>query len=178
MFYNSAPNNPQNVRINIDLRRKSESVIISYTDGGRVVEAALGVVHPYSGHSNEAYNGWVNQDGKTIWKGFFQDTYGAVILVVDKFLSQGDGQSGNILGGSIWFQNFNRYAPNNPQQGPLKMCWEITLGPYDCRSFLVNNKYVIMNSTYYPTNKGENANMLYEKLGDFNGIAKDAAGFN
>lgn len=187
LFYNSNPNSPTNVQVNIDLSRSSDTVIVSYQDGGVTHEAAFGSVHPTNGSvSNTMYNGWVNQSGKQIWKGFFQDKYGAIVLIVDKYISQGDGQSGNILGGSIWFQNFNRYYPNNPTQGPLKMCWEITMGPYDCRTFIIGmnpadpSNYpgmVSVTSSYNPNNHGPDANMNYEKLGDFNGISKSAAGF-
>jgi hypothetical protein len=177
LFYKSNPNSPTNVRVNIDIRRKKEAVIISYRDGGRVVEAAFGVIHPYSGIQNEQHNGWVNQDGKSVWKGFFQDEWGAIVLVVDRMLSQGDGVPGQFLGGSIWFQNFNKeYYPNFPYQGPTKMCWQITMGPYDCRSFLVSG-VVNMISSYYPTTKGPNKQNHYQKLGDFDGISRDAAGF-
>jgi hypothetical protein len=176
MFFNSNPNNPQNVQININLSRPSDAVIISYSDAGQTHEAAYGTTHPYSGVSDASFNGWVNQSGKQVWKGFFQDTYGAIVLIVDKFITQGDGQSGNILGGSVWFQNFNRYYPNFGTQGPTKMCWQISMGPYDCRTFLVGD-VVSVTSSYYPNNHGPDANMNYEKLGDFNGIAKDASGF-
>lgn len=176
LFYNSNPNNPTDIRINIDLNRPAESVIISYVDNGRVVEAAFGTVHPYSGHSDDRYNGWYNQNGQLVWKGFFQDWYGAIVLIIDQNVSQGDGQAADILGGSIWFQNFNRYYPNFPLQGPLKMCWEIEMGPYDCRTFLKNGK-VSMTSSYYPNNRGPDAGMNYEKLGEFSGIVASEAGF-
>lgn len=179
MFYNSNPNNPTNVTVTLNMASPSESVIIRYTDGGAVHEAALGTTHPYSGHSDASYNKWYldTSTDKQVWKGFFQDTYGAVIIIVDKFLSQGDGQIGNILGGSVWFQNFNRFYPNFGQQGPLKMCWQIEMGPYDCRTWLVGNNVVPASSTYPNNTKGPDQNMYYEKLGDFNGIAKDASGF-
>lgn len=176
LFYNSNPNNPSDIRINIDLERPSESVIISYVENGRIVEAAFGIVHPYSGHSDDRYNRWYDQDGKLVWKGFFQDWYGAIVLIIDEYVSQGDGQPADILGGSIWFQNFNRYYPNFPLQGPLTMCWEIEMGPYDCRSFLKKGK-VSMTSSYYPTTKGPDAGMYYEKLGEFSGIIASEAGF-
>lgn len=194
MFFNSNPNSPTDIRINIDLNRSVDSVVVSFVDGGRVIEGAFGTVHPCavnpqlaqqmmymfgvpcSGHSNNSHNGWVNQGGQLIWKGFFQDEYGAIVLVIDNNVTQGDGQPANILGGSIWFQNFNRYYPNNPIQGPKKMCWEISLGPYDCRTFLSGGK-VSMTSSYYPTNRGPDANVNYEKLGDFTGIIRNEAGF-
>lgn len=176
LFFNSNPNNPTDVRINIDLNRGSDSVIISYVDGGKVVESAFGTTHPWSGVSDKSFNGWVLQGSSLVWKGFFQDTYGAIVLVVDNFVTQGDGQPGNLLGGSVWFQNFNRYYPNFGLQGPLKMCWQIEMGPYDCRSFLVGDS-VQVTSSQYPNNRGPDANMYYEKLGTFSGISKSAAGF-
>jgi hypothetical protein len=177
LFFNSIPNNPTNVRVNIDLRRNSESVIVSYFDSGRKVEAAFGTVHPTNPNvSNSMYNGWVNQDGKSVWKGFFQDQYGAIVLIIDRMLSTGDGSPAKFVGGSIWFQNFNQYYPNNPLQGPLKMCWEISLGPYDCRSFLIGN-YVNMISSALPTTRGPDKQVSYKKLGEFNGMARSEAGF-
>ncbi len=177
MFYNSNPNNPTDIRINIDLRREAESVIISYVENGRVYEAAFGVVHPYSGHKDKSYNKWYVQGGKAVWKGFFQDAYGAIVLVIDQNISQGDGRPPEVVGGSVWFQNFNRYYPSFWLQGPLKMCWEIQMGPYDCRSFL-NNGRVSMTSTLYPENKGPDAGMYYELLGTFSGIIASEAGLN
>lgn len=179
MFYNSGANSPTNIRINIDINRKGEEVIISYIDNGKIVEAALGSVHPYNtAVSNTRYNGWTTNGAAPVWKGFFQDQYGAVVLIIDKYLGTGDGNA-QILGGSIWFQNFPeaRYpsSPYYTYQGSQKMCWDITMGPYDCRSFLVGES-VVMSSTLEPTNKGPNALQNYRKLGDFTGINRTAAG--
>lgn len=177
MFFQSNPNNPTNVKINIDLRRTKNSVVVSYVDGGYVREAHFGVEHPYNGNvRSQRYNGWVNQDGRSVWKGFFQDQYGAIVLVLDRVLSQGDGQPSQFLGGSIWFQNFNQYWPNSPYQGSEKMCWEIELGPYDCRTFLIGG-HVSMGSSLYPNNRGKHREVNYEKLGDFDGISYSEGGF-
>lgn len=176
LFYQSMPNNPTNIRINIDLRRTTNAVIVRYTDNGQYREAHFGTVHPYSGIQNAKYNGWVNQNGKSVWKGFFQDRWGAVVIVIDRLLSQGDGQPGQFVGGSIWFQNFNQYWPNNPYQGSEKMCWEISRGPYDCRTFLVSGN-VQMVSSLYPNNRGPDRNVSYKKLGNFDGLSAAAAGF-
>jgi hypothetical protein len=178
MFYNSNPNNPTNVTISLNVASSSDSVVISYVDGGIVHQAGLGTVHPNGSTSDKSFNKWYTDSStnKQVWKGFFQDQYGAIVIIIDKFISQGDGQAGNIVGGSIWFQNFNRYYPNYGTQGPLKMCWQISMGPYDCRSFLVNDN-VSPASSLYPNNHGPDANMNYEKLGDFTGISKSAAGF-
>lgn len=174
-FYNSNPNAPTNIRINIDIRRTRDSVIVSYFEAGKLVEAGMGTQHPTSNVQNATYNQWYSQNGQIFWKGFFQDKYGAMVLVIDRALSQGDGQPPSVVGGSIWFQNFDRNFPNNPEQGPLSMCWQITLGPYDCRTFLVNN-VVNMLSSLYPNNRGPNASMNYKKLGEFDGIGRVAAG--
>lgn len=180
MFYNSVPNNPTNIRINIDLNRTGEEVIISYMDNGQIHEAALGTVHPYNTSiRGSRYNGWTTNGSSPVWKGFFQDGYGAIVVVVDRYLGIGDGNA-QMLGGSVWFQNFPeaRYPSTQyaPFQGSEKMCWEIVRGPYDCRTFLVNNA-VTMNSSLYPNNIGPNAVQSYRKLGEFNGIARGAAGF-
>jgi hypothetical protein len=192
MFYNSNPNNPTNIRINIDLTRDSDSVIIAYTESGaganagKVVEAGMGVVNPCvktgympgncSSTPNRQYNGYVNQGGTNMWKGFFQDEYGAIVVVVDKFFDQGDGSGNQFASGSVWFQNFNRYYPNNPYQGPLSMCWQISLGPYDCRTFLSGN-VVNMISSKFPTNKGPDNPNYYQQLGTFSGISVKNANF-
>lgn len=182
MFFNSNPNNPQNVMIQINAASSADSVVITYTDGSLTRQAKFGTVHPLSGVSDNSLNKWYNDGtlGKLVWKGWFQDRYGAVILVIDKTTATGDGTPGAIVGGSVWFQNFNMYYPNNQLQGPEKMCWQITEGPYDCRSYLFgwdwNNMIITPTLALYPNNKGRDANMNYEKLGDFSGLNRSAAG--
>ena len=181
LFYNSNPVHTTNPRINIDLHSNTEAVIVSYVESGVLHEAAFGSQHPnITTVSSTMYNGWVG----SIWKGFFQDAYGAVVLVLDKALSQTDGTASMILGGSLYFQNFQQSYLQNPVQGPKIMCWEITAGPYDCRSFLVanpsGNNYnkvkVDMTSSLYPTTKGPDKTTNYEKLGDFGGVNRTSAG--
>ena len=179
MFFNSHPNNPQQVRINVDMSRKSDIVVISFVDGGRVIAAGMGVVHPYSGVTNQSLNGWVSHNSTPVYKGFFQDQYGAVVLVIDKTVNTGDGTPAAFVGGSVFFQNFDNGYPNNPLQGPNLMCWQITYGPYDCRTFIVPGGVggtVNMTSSLYPNNKGETRTVNYQKLGDFIGLSRAAAG--
>jgi hypothetical protein len=185
LFYNSYPNSPTNLQINIDLTRPTDAVIVSYMDGGRTVEAAFGTRHPYNPQvSGSTYNKWYTQNNQQIWKGFFQDSYGAAFVIIDRAVGQGDGTPPEFIGGSVWFQNFNKSYPNNPQQGPLLMCWQITLGPYDCRSFIVGMGSDLMQpgsvnmlSSLFPNNIGRNASMQYQKLGEFDGIGRVTAGF-
>lgn len=186
LFYNSAPAHPTNPRINIDLSSNTESVTVSYVENNVLHEAVFGTQHPTnSSYSNAKYNGWITENGASVWKGFFQDLYGAIVLVIDKSASQTDGTSSMILGGSIWFQNFQQSNYQNPYQGTQAMCWEITAGPYDCRTFLVSNPSgnaynkvkVDIYSSLYPNNYGPDKTTAYEKLGDFGGIDRTAAGF-
>lgn len=181
-FYLSQPRQPTNVRINIDMARARDSIIVSYTDAatGRYVEAAVGTVHPQSGFQSAIYNGWTPdyQTGRTIYKGFFQDAYGALIVIINRTSSQGDGQPGAVLGGEVWYQNFPVGYQYAPVQGPNKMCWEILMGPYDCRSFLIygnGGSAVHMPQTTLPTTKGPDAPRYYNKLGEFDGINATAA---
>jgi len=115
-----------------------------------------------------------------VWKGFFEDKYGAIVVVIDRTLSLGDGQAAQFIGGSIWFQNFPEvtypYSPYASRQGILKTCWEITMGPYDCRTFLDDGK-VRLTTSLYPNNRGPDALQNYRKLGEFNGLSRASAGF-
>ena len=183
-FYRSMPQRPTNVRVNIDMARAKDSIIISYVDAAtnRLVEAGLGTMHPYSGIQDGSYNNWYQENGRWVYKGFFQDQFGAIIVIVNRAVGQGDGQPAQFLGGSIYFQNFNAEQwPNYPIQGPEKMCWQISMGPYDCRSFIVfpGNKYehVSMTSAETPTTKGPDKPSYYQKLGDFDGIDSITANF-
>ena len=178
MFYQSLPNNPTNIRLSLDTTRVGSEVIIAYEANGQTTQASLGTVHPWSSHQNSQYNGWTTSGSTAVWKGFFQDAYGAVVVVIDQNQSTGDGNTG-LIGGEIYYQNFPESTyPNSlyaPAQGPTKMCWEITAGPYDCRTFLVGDS-VSMSSTLYPTNRGANATSYYQQLGTFTGLSRSAAG--
>ncbi len=188
MFYNSKPTtSATNARINIDLSSATDSVIVSYIENGILHEAAFGTQRTTRGggtiHS-EANNGWIVQNSQNVWKGFFQDDFGAIVIVLDKSINQGDGTATMILGGSIYFQNFQQSNLQNPLQGDLKMCWEITSGPYDCRTFLINNPASVnqydrlkvdVMSSLYPNNRGPDKVSDYEKLADFAGIDRRAS---
>jgi hypothetical protein len=175
IFIKSHPNSPSNVRINLNINRIGTEVIVSYLENGILHQNAWSTVHPYSGKNNNEYNGWILQNSKWIWKGFFQDGNGAVVIIIDRALSTGDGQPGTIIGGSIYYQNFDRTYPSFQDQGDQSMCWQITRGPYDCRSFLSANQ-VIMSSADTPTTMGPDRHVLYQKLGEFYGLDRNASG--
>lgn len=192
MFYNSYANNPQNVQINIDMNRTVDSVIVSFTDNGRYIEAGLGTQFPSGSRTDNRYNGWVTEGSSRVYKGFFQDKYGAIVVVIDKVLNTGDGTASALVGGSVYFQNFgdnpaydSSCQSGDPRYGTCfssqKMCWEISYGPYDCRSFIVGQDdsthigSVIMTSSAVPNNKGSTRTKYYVKLGEFTGLSRAAA---
>ena len=168
-------NDPQNFKVKVQLQqvengRYAGTVNISYTDTGYAYNgtftAGAGRNVSYKGlNDNNAleseFNRWFTLGGKTAFTGFFQDSYGAIVLVIDNVVNQGDGQgSSDVVTGSIYYKNF---AQSYAQQSPYRSCWYITNGPYNCRSTTVINK-----SSTTPSDG-------YRKLGTFSGISRAAA---
>lgn len=193
-FFKNPPNNPTNYRMVVNVSQSSGagSIAIQFDDNGITRQAVLTSNHPYAGISDSSLNKWFTSNGQQVFHGIYQDSAGAIVLVVDSVLSMGDGGGSSILGGSIWFQNFGY---TNAAQGPNKMCWEIQIGPYDCRTFLqggVNAKYdkaiVDTYSSVNPTTHtlgGDATNTYngsfggdrpaYVKLGTFGGLLRSEA---
>lgn len=135
----------------------------------------------YSGNSASEmqYNKFHNQNGRSMFKGFFQDTAGALILMVD---SRDDQDN---MAGSVYYYNFSWnfngtcsvVIPGMPcnTQGALK-CWlQLAGSPYDCRDFLVNSSGIPQNTTYYKDPYTINMTsserpLRFKKLGDFLGL--------
>jgi hypothetical protein len=172
-------NNPTNITLQVNLsnvgnNRYGGTINISYVDNGIQYNGSFkscftsNCINPnYSsygtardvGVSEANYNYWFSMGGKTVFSGFFQDSYGAIILVIDNIstTNQGDGQGGvSTASGQIWYRNF---AQSFAYQSTLRTCWFIYAGPYDCRSGVAMNK-----SALYPTDS-------YRKLGSFSGLA-------
>ncbi len=167
-------NNPTNIKLTVDLQnngsgRYAGTVKISYTDLGHpytgTFTAGSGTNQKLSGLQDNGmleaeYNRWFTNNGKTVFSGFFQDAYGAIVLIVDNAVNQGDGQGGGYVTGSVYYKNFAQsYAP----QSPYRKCWYIRTGPYNCRASAVIDK-----TSLYPADG-------YRKLGTFSGLAKSAA---
>lgn len=167
-------NNPSNYKLTVDLQdagggRFGGSVKISYVDTGYQYEgrfeAGMGKNQDLydlqdAGVYEAEYNRWFSYGGKTVFSGFFQDTYGAIVLIVDNVVNQGDGQGAGYVTGSVYYKNF---AQSYAQQSPYRDCWFIRSGPYNCRAGAVINK-----SGLYPADG-------YRKLGTFSGLVKSAA---
>lgn len=158
----------------------SGSISIGYTDSSGTREAVLSTNHPWNGSvSDSSPNVWFAWQGKQVFHGFFQDRYGAIVFVVDKQDDNGfgDGSSSKTISGEIWFQNFDDSSPYiNPVQGPNKMCWQISLGPYDCRTF-ISGDGVDTYQSLYPNNYSDDkpTPVAYRKLGRFTGLDRKTA---
>lgn len=167
-------NNPSNFKLSVQLNnvggnRYGGTVKISYSDAGQnysgVFESGTGKNQKYSGmYDNDLYeaeyNYWYVTGGKTVFSGFFQDRYGAIIVTIDGSVNQGDGQGNSYVTGSVYYMNF---AQSYATQSPYRKCWFIRNGPFNCRADEIINK-----SSLVP---GGN----YRKLGTFSGLVVSEA---
>lgn len=150
-------NNPSNFKINVNVAqvqagRFGGAVSISYTDNNLnyngVFKSGLGVNQTFkgmydNGELESKYNYWFNHAGKTVFSGFFEDQYGAIVITLEPLTqnppSGNDGEPILNQGykGSVYFKNFTTTpAPHSP----YRACWFTYYGPYDCRSEVVQTK--------------------------------------
>lgn len=147
-------NNPINIYASINLvsdgnYRYYGSVQIGYSDLG--VQRA-GVFTAPAGN-NVSLSG-LNDNGEVTAKynyfygtgqtfsGFFQDTYGAIVVSITNINSNG------CADGKIYYKNFVTTAATNVQS-PYRKCWFITAGPYQCGSSTIQNKSSLVPSDGY-----------------------------
>lgn len=172
-------NAPTNFKVTVDLTKDgsnlySGQIHIMYDDNGYHYDGVFDSGNatnpeleysPYNGSAGwkeHSYNFWMNG---TVFTGYFQDAYGAIILVVDgtSTTNSGDGQGGEaMLSGSVWYRNF---AQSQAPQGPMRKCWYITAGPYNCQSAIMASKSA---ANPYPSD-------TYKKLGTFSGLSRSQA---
>ena len=170
-------NNPQNIKLSVSTRdvgngRYAGTLQLSYTDNGSTYtgtfDSGSGTYQispsPYTGKSEAEFNQWFVWGGQRVFHGFFQDKYGAVMLVIDQSLDLGDGGPLTNLSGSFWFKNFTQTTASQP----AAKCWFIWAGPYNCQAFVVNG-VVQTSSGLYPTDG-------YKRLGTFTGLNPRAFG--
>lgn len=167
-------NNPMNFKITVDLSnagngRYAGIVKLSYSDTGYNYEgrfeAGSGTnVDMYdlrdAGLMEAEYNRWFILNGKYYFSAVFQDNYGAIVLVFDNYVNQGDAQGSGFVSGSVYYKNF---AQSYATQSSYRKCWFLYNGPYNCRASAVINK-----DAPYP---GDG----FRKLGTFSGLSKAAA---
>lgn len=172
----------------------SGKVLVSYYDNGQYYtgrfetgagKVASGVSHGHGGKYHSGYNRWFVKDGKNVFHGFFEDQYGAILLVIDNSASQGDGQS-SALTGQIWVRNYS-VSGARPNDNGLP-CWFVELGPYDCRTFLTSSEILSTTSAltpdqsahagggWYPTYNQTSPARGWKLLGTFQGLDRARAG--
>lgn len=97
-------------------------------------------------------NFWtIKKSGEPMWRGIFQGEYGALIVIVDGVHLAGDGLGPeDTMAGSVWFRKWQVLSeaklPTHEcrlnsqglwdcknQSAPLRQCWYVSRGPYDCR---------------------------------------------
>ncbi len=151
-------NNPKNAQISVNLFKAGNvsgnggyagTVQIGYEDNGQYYVGRFTTADAltptgstanagtrYKGWHHAAYNKWFTVNGKRVFHGFFEDDFGAVMIVVEGDEDQGDGAGSSTVTGSIWFKNYYNTPYPRYQTRDVIPCWFITAGGYDCRTFL------------------------------------------
>ncbi len=181
-YANESYNSPKNVQINVNLEKVSEdgktykgSLRFGFEDHGLQRNGYLGGIEffehefetggigMWNGRSESTsarYNYWYTDKKleKKVFKAFFQDEEGPIILIIDKIKSVGDGQEPKVGSGSLWFK---RFPAAQASQSPT-VCWLISKGPFDCRPWKSGKKLDVERSIT-PDNG-------YKKLGTFENL--------
>lgn|GEM_PF-2648150 len=134
--------------------------------------------------NHAAYNQWFTYNGQTVFHGFYADPYGAIMLVITGGLDLGDGNGVSSLAGEIWFKNYATTAAYNYPNPVGTPCWFLSLGQYECRTFLENGdsgygnlmttSVLTPDQSLYTQNKNPyvpaTAARGWQKLGTFSGL--------
>ncbi len=170
-------NNPTNFSLNVNLAsagsgRYGGQVTIGYQDNGiqyaGVFKAGMGKNQSFKGmYDNDRleadYNFWFNYEKQLVFTGFFEDQYGAItITLVPQNIVPATGNDAEpiISGpykGYVYFKNF---ATTFAQHSPYRSCWFTYMGPYDCRSNVIQTKCGLFPG----------AEAGYQLLGTFEGL--------
>ncbi len=140
-------NNITDLQINVDVFDVSSSddryggtIKMTYKENG-VWRNPVVTFNSGTSMNDTRYNKWFTVAGKQKFKAMFQDSVGAIILVIED--STNDFGTFN---GKIYYRNFDFSVCSDPafyqapicnQQSSLK-CWNIRTGPYDCRAYMTN----------------------------------------
>lgn len=151
----STLNNPTNIKINLNMAQSESGryggdITISYTDNGQyrsaIFKAGLGRNQTISGgyDNNELeakYNYWFTIDNKLSFTGFFEDSFGAIVISLTPDTTIGGGNDAEPLSvsykGEVYFRNFK-----TEKTTPYRSCWFIYTGldGHDCRSNVIMTK--------------------------------------
>jgi hypothetical protein len=157
-------NNPTDLRISVKVGDNGSGkypgrVLISFLDNGQYSTARFvtqnatipsGVSHGHTGKNHAEYNRWFAYGGSQVYRGFYEDDKGAVLLIIDGSTSQGDGGGSAELSGEIWIKNYGVVPVNNYDQREIP-CWFVEGGPYECRTYLTDRETVATSGALYPT---------------------------
>jgi len=123
----------------------------------------------YQNDYDSEFNQWFTYNGSSAFHGFFQDGYGAIVVVVDGQTDLGDGSGSTTLSGSVYYKNFT-LAPAPQFLGNAgENCWFLlSPSPYECGTFKNSDGKVVTTSALYPTDG-------YTRLGTFSGLVKGKA---
>jgi hypothetical protein len=143
-----------------------------YTSGGNTLD-------------DVSENFWsFNNRGDLVWRGVFEGPNGAIVIVVDGIFNSGDGSDPfDFMSGSVWFKpwqvvgdtgiNSQRCVVKNGRldcknpSGPLTRCWDVSLGPYDCR-------FNVSADSQNVTAVGNEFNQeQYTKIGEFIDLSRE-----
>lgn len=174
-------NNPSDFKININLAQSGSSryggsVSISYTDNGirynGEFKAGMGKNQSFKGMYDNGtleanYNYWFTWEKQLVFTGFFEDQYGAItITLVPQTATVGGNDAEPVISGPykgyVYFKNF---AVTTAQHSPYRACWFTYMGPYDCRSNVIQTKCGLTPG----------AEAGYELLGTFSGVNVNSA---
>jgi hypothetical protein len=130
-------------------------------------------------------NYWTTKSsGDPMWRGIFQGEYGALIVIVDGVFTYGDGLGpDDTMSGSVWFRKWQvldtQVLPTHGctlnsqglwdcknQSAPLRQCWYVSRGPYDCR-FQISLDGKLVTRLANATNDTD-----WVKLGEFTDLNK------
>ncbi len=202
-------NNPTDLRISVKLNEITPGanqyagrVLVSYNDNGQYYTgrfytdtgknpsgsfATSGTKYPEWNHA--FYNNWFAWNGKAAFHGFYEDAYGALMIIADAYLDSGDGAGPREVSGSIWFKNFAN--TQYPRPNPSLPCWYTDQAAFDCRTFLISgnngNGSVSATSALFPTQSQyyttyaqnpyipEEPARGWRKLGSFTGLNRLSA---
>lgn len=199
-------NNPQDLRISVKAyetgpNQYAGDVYISYYDNGQYYTGHFNTrdertastpsnVNLYPNYRHSYYNNWFTWNGKPAFHGFFEDNLGAVLLIIDGAINEGDGAGAVEVSGSIWFKN--HAVTQFPRTGDGLPCWFLTTAAYDCRTFLTaggptGDGNITSDSALYPTDSKWYTSRSthpyhpvepargWRRLGTFNGLNKSKA---
>jgi len=175
-------NNPSNFKININLATSGNSryggnITISYMDNGiqynGVFKAGMGKNQSFPGMYDNGrleadYNYWFQFQNQLVFSGVFEDQYGSITV---SLVPENPAPAANLdaqpittgpYKGYIYFKNFltadgrPTFAPHSPNRS----CWFTYMGPYDCRSNVIQSKCGVTPG----------AEAGYQLLGTFSGV--------